>query len=139
MNDTPECRELTTDEIAAIRKLVVSSCANYDRVYGCLPLDCECYMIHKAWTGAFCRYFSNAVLPLNPLLANNLLSVPYKPGESKKNCILCNQEFIGDARRRYCSLNCSKKALKRQLASNSLKYRKKQKALRHKCGPVNPD
>ena len=21
-------------------------CANYDRDYGCLPLDCECYILH---------------------------------------------------------------------------------------------
>mgnify|MGYP002696425691 CR=1 FL=1 len=36
MND---CRELTRQERAAIRALVVKWCANYDREYGCLPLD----------------------------------------------------------------------------------------------------
>ena len=50
-------RELTRKEKAAIRKLVVTLCANYDREYGCLPLDCECYMLGKCWTGAYCRYF----------------------------------------------------------------------------------
>ena len=35
-------------------------CANYDREYGCLPLDCECYMLGKCWTGAYCRYFREA-------------------------------------------------------------------------------
>ena len=61
-------RELTREEKAAIRALVVKWCANYDREYGCLPLDCECYMLGKCWTGAYCRYFREAVLPLNPAL-----------------------------------------------------------------------
>ena len=40
-------RELTREEKAAIRSLVVKWCANYDRACGCLPLDCECYMLGK--------------------------------------------------------------------------------------------
>ena len=31
-------RELTREEKAAIRRLVISMCANYDRECGCLPL-----------------------------------------------------------------------------------------------------
>ena len=62
------CRELTRDERKGIRKLVTEMCANYDRDYGCLPLDCECYMLGKWWTGAYCRYFREAVLPLDPVL-----------------------------------------------------------------------
>ena len=62
------CRELTRDERKGIRKLVTEMCANYDREYGCLPLDCECYMLGKCWTGAYCRYFREAVLPLDPVL-----------------------------------------------------------------------
>jgi len=48
-------RELTRKEKAAIRSLVVKWCANYDREMGCLPLDCECYMLGKCWTGAYCH------------------------------------------------------------------------------------
>ena len=45
-------RELTRDERRAIRRLVTSLCANYDRTEGlCLPLDCPCYMLNKWWTG----------------------------------------------------------------------------------------
>ena len=62
------CRELSRDERKGIRKLVTEMCANYDRDYGCLPLDCECYMLGKWWTGAYCRYFREAVLPLDPVL-----------------------------------------------------------------------
>ena len=61
-------RELTREEKAAIRSLVVKWCANYDRECGCLPLDCECYMLGKCWTGAYCRYFRESVLPLDPAL-----------------------------------------------------------------------
>ena len=38
-------RELTRQEKAAIRSLVKRWCANYDKDVGCLPLDCECYML----------------------------------------------------------------------------------------------
>lgn len=63
-------RELTRDERRAIRRLVTSLCANYDRTEGlCLPLDCPCYMLNKWWTGGFCRYFEAAVLPVNSALA----------------------------------------------------------------------
>ena len=34
-------RELTGREKQRIKKLVTSLCANYDKEYGCLPLDCE--------------------------------------------------------------------------------------------------
>ena len=61
-------RELTREEKAAIRALVVKWCANYDREYGCLPLNCECYMLGKCWTSSYCRYFREAVLPLDPAL-----------------------------------------------------------------------
>ena len=65
-------RELTREEKRAIRALVTKWCANYDRECGCLPLDCECYMLGKCWTGAYCRYFRSAVLPLDPVLERSL-------------------------------------------------------------------
>ena len=65
-------RELTREEKAKIRKLVKKWCANYDKECGCLPLDCECYMLGKCWTGAYCRYFREAVLPLDPVLAASI-------------------------------------------------------------------
>ena len=40
-------RELTREEKKSIRALVTKWCANYDRDYGCLPLECECYMLMK--------------------------------------------------------------------------------------------
>ena len=62
-------RELTRDQRAAIRKQVTKCCANYDNQDQlCLPLDCPCYMLQKWWTGSYCRYFREAVLPADPAL-----------------------------------------------------------------------
>ena len=72
-------RELTREEKKKIRALVTKWCANYDKEYGCLPLECECYMFGKCWTGAYCRYFREAVLPLDPALEAALLTEGPRP------------------------------------------------------------
>ena len=72
-------RELTRKEKTAIRSLVVTWCANYDREYGCLPLDSDCYMLGKCWTGSYCRYFRESVLPLDPALEVALMSEGPRP------------------------------------------------------------
>ena len=61
---TKTYRELTGKEKRQIKKLVVSKCANYDKEYGCLPLDCECYMFGVCYScSRLCSYFRKAVLP----------------------------------------------------------------------------
>jgi hypothetical protein len=106
-------RELTRKEKAAIRRLVVTLCANYDKEYGCLPLDCECYMFGKCWTGAYCRYFREAVLPNDPVLEASLSSEDGEP--DTQPCPVCGKPFLPDGRTRYCSAACSKTArLKKQ-------------------------
>lgn len=106
-------RELTREEKSAIRKLVTKWCANYDRNIGCLPLDCECYMLGKCWTGAYCRYFREAVLPLDPVLEAMLTQDRLPP--NTKSCPVCGKTFFPDGRTRYCSPACSKAArLKKQ-------------------------
>lgn len=60
---------MNRSERAAIRKLVTELCANYDSQDKiCLPLDSPCYMLNKWWTGAYCRYFEKAVLPVDAAL-----------------------------------------------------------------------
>ena len=80
-------RELTREEKRTIRALVTKWCANYDKEYGCLPLECECYMFGKCWTGAYCRYFREAVLPLDPALEAALLTEGPRP--EFKPCPIC--------------------------------------------------
>jgi predicted nucleic acid-binding Zn ribbon protein len=97
-------RELTRDERAAIRKLVMDMCANYDLKYGCLPLDCPCYMLGKCWTGAYCKYFQNAVLPLNSVLEAALMGK--NDVLSPKICPVCGAAYIPVTNQAYCSEAC---------------------------------
>ena len=83
-------RELTRQEKAAIRSLVKRWCANYDKDAGCLPLDCECYMLGKCWTGAYCRYFRSAVLPLDPVLERSLT---VEAVVETRPCPVCGRAF----------------------------------------------
>lgn len=104
-------RELTREEKAAIRSLVVKWCANYDREYGCLPLDCECYMLGKCWTGAYCRYFREAVLPLNPALEAALTDGP-APG--LRPCAVCGRLFAPEGKKAFCSAACAENARRKR-------------------------
>lgn len=94
-------RELTREERAAIRLLVVKSCANYCGHYGlCLPLDTGCYMLGKWWTGSYCRYFEQAVLPLDPVLEAALTGSSV---ENARICATCGKPiFAANNRAKYC-------------------------------------
>jgi len=100
-----DARELTRDEKKKIRSLVTGMCANYDRESGlCLPLDCACYMLHKCWTGAYCRYFREAVLPLDPELQAALTTEGISP--ELRACAVCGKAFLPEGRQAYCSDAC---------------------------------
>ncbi len=103
-------RELTREERLAIRKLVTEMCANYQREYGCLPLDGSCYMLLKIYTGKYCRYFREAVLPLNPTLEAALVG----NSADMRVCGECGQLFHYTGRQAYCSANCAAKVKRRQ-------------------------
>ena len=79
-------RELTGREKQRIKKLVTSLCANYDKEYGCLPLDCDCPMLGICFTN---RHYADISASLScrkmqdwkpysrkhrPLIANNAAS-----------------------------------------------------------------
>ena len=106
-------RELTRKEKTAIRSLVVTWCANYDREYGCLPLDSDCYMLGKCWTGSYCRYFRESVLPLDPALEASLMSEGPRP--DFKICPVCGGAVAPDRRQAYCSAACAIRACKTRL------------------------
>ena len=105
-------RELTGREKQRIKKLITSLCANYDKGYGCLPLDCPCYMLEKCWTGALCRYFREAVLPNYPVLEASLAAEG--PVPETRPCPVCGRAFLSDGRARYCSPGCARTALRQQ-------------------------
>ena len=97
-----DSRELTREERAAIRKLVISLCANYDYEQGCLLLDGPCFMFGKWWTGGFCKYFREAVLPDDPALEAALTGRDI----SEKKCPVCGKAYIPVTSQAYCSANC---------------------------------
>jgi len=114
-----ESRELTRDERSAIRKLVVTECANHDKEYGCLILGAACYMQNKCWTGSYCKYFRNAVLPLDPVLQAALTggSLEQRP------CAVCGKGFPVSGKKVYCSDYCAGKAHRR----NKREYMRKKR------------
>jgi hypothetical protein len=118
-------RELTRAERAAIRNLVVSMCANYDSAYGCLPLECSCFMLGKCWTGGYCMYFQNAVLPNDPLLEAAIMGNAVET----RQCAECGQPFTMKGKKVYCSAECEKKALRKQ----KREYMRKQRV---ECGKI---
>jgi len=111
-------RELTAAERREIRRLVAGLCANYDSEYGCLPLDCECYMLNKWWTGSLCRYFENSVLPTNPILA-----LKGEPPANTKPCAICGKRFPIAGRKAYCSEKCREQGQREKDAKRAKKYR----------------
>ena len=119
---TKTYRELTAREKQRIRKLIVSKCANYDKEYGCLPLDCECYMFGVCYTNsALCTRFRNALLPTDPEL-----QAVFEP-QPLKVCKECGKRFPAQGKRVYCSENCAEAARRRQTAARVRKHREKQK------------
>lgn len=79
-------RELTREEKRAIRALVTKWCANYDKEYGCLPLD--------------------------PALEVSLMTEGPRP--DFKPCPICGGAVPADGRMAYCSESCARIALRRQ-------------------------
>jgi len=120
MNAATESRELTRTERTTIRKLVIDMCANYDKTYGCLPLDCDCYMFGKCWTGNYCKYFQKAILPLDPMLEASLLSSAVET----RPCGYCGEVFPASGRKAYCGPACASKAQRKQQREHMRKKRR---------------
>ncbi|MDR1538061.1 MAG: cysteine-rich VLP domain-containing protein [Clostridiales bacterium] len=118
-----EARELTRAERAAIKKLVVSMCANYNHEYGCLPLDCECYMLNKWWTDAYCKYFREAVLPLDPVIEAYLTG---RAAPKQDTCAACGKLFISDRQQAYCSPVCQSEGNRRRSRERMRKKRQRE-------------
>ena len=81
----------------------------------------ECYMLGKCRTGAFCRYFREAVLPLDPVLEAALTQDG--PAPETRICPVCGRVFLPDGRTRYCSPVCSKAARLKKQRGYMRKYR----------------
>jgi len=113
--------ELAGREKQRIKKLVTSLCANYDKEYGCLPLDCDCPMFGICFTNsALCRYFHKSVLPEDAELEAVFTQRP------TTYCKQCGKPFPTDGKRVYCSQHCAEEACRKQTVARVRKYREKQ-------------
>ena len=116
--------ELTGREKQRIKKLVTSLCANYDKEYGCLPLDCDCPMLGICFTNsALCRYFRKSVLPEDAGLKAVFTQTP------TTHCKQCGKPFPTDGKRVHCSKRCAEEARCKQTAARVRKYREKQQQM----------
>jgi len=116
-------RELFKSEIREIHRLAVLMCANYDNHYKeCLLLNDACYMTYGVAynCNGLCKYFRNAILPLNPKL-EYIFAGKHQPDE--KQCIICGNPFIVNGRQAYCSQKCKS-------AGNRIKSRERMKNMR---------
>lgn len=117
-------RELTGREKQRIKKLIISRCANYDKEYGCLPLDCECPMFGICYTNiALCRRFRNALLPTDLELEAVFTRTP------TTICKQCSNPFPIDGKRVYCSDHCAEEARRQQTAARVRKHREKKQQM----------
>lgn len=115
-------RELTGSEKRRIRKLVMSLCANYDKEYGCLPLNSNCYMFGICYTNsAMCKYFRTSVMPEDAELEAAFARTP------TTSCKQCGKPFPIDGKRVYCSSRCAEEARRQQTAARVRKHREKKK------------
>lgn len=115
-------RELTGREKQRIKKLITSRCANYDKEYGCLPLDCECPMFGICYTNsALCRKFRNALLPTAPVLQAVFQPMPLTV------CKQCGKVFPKEGKRVYFLERCAEEVRRAQTAARVRKHRAKQK------------
>ena len=113
-------RELTAREKQRIKKLIGSTCANYDKEYGCLPLDCDCPMFCIGFTNSgLCTWFRGALLPTVPELQAVFESTPLKV------CKECGKSFTAQGKRVYCSEKCAEDARRKQTAARVRKHREK--------------
>ena len=116
-------RELTGREKQRIKKLVTSLCANYDKEYGCLPLDCDCPVLGICFTNsALCRYFRKSVLPEDAGLEAVFTQTP------TTHCKQCGKPFPTDGKRVY-SQRCAEEARRKQTTARVRKYREKQQQM----------
>lgn len=119
-------RELTVRERQRLKKRIVSQCANYDKEYGCLLLDCDCPMFGICYTGsALCEYFRRAVLPTDAELQAVFRNDPMP----LKACRQCGKPFPVSGKRVYCSKSCAEEARHRQTAARVQKHRERKRSM----------
>ena len=97
----------------AVKKMTRAECANND-CGNCLLLDDgdACVCVQAISYSLLCRYFREAVLPLDPVLEAALTAEGNAP--ETRPCPICGGAVLADGRMRYCSPACAGAALRKQ-------------------------
>ena len=110
--------ELSKRDKNRIRKHVINCCANYNKEYGFLPLETECYMFSVGFTDSkLCKYYEQAVLSTDAELLGLF------KGILTKKCRQCGKTFASVGRKAYCSEQCAAEARRRYSAERVRKHR----------------
>ena len=114
-------RELTRNEKAALRRVIIKNCANYDYEFGCLGLPSNCYMFNVGFTcSSLCTLFEEALLPMSPEF-----QVLFGPSVEKRKCDVCGKMFPKSHNQKYCSKKCAAIARRKKVRDNTAAYREK--------------
>lgn len=114
-----KAKSLSPKQVKRVHRLVRKECCNFDNG-NCILLDdgepCPCPQLISC--SLLCRWFSDAVLPLD----RELFAELYAP-EEKRRCIVCGSPFASKSNHaKYCP-DCRKKITRKQAAERMRKKR----------------
>ena len=112
-------KPLSSKQVKRVNRLVKKECCNFDNG-NCILLDdgeaCHCPQLISC--SLICRWFSDAVLPLD----GELFAELYAP-EEKRRCTVCGMPFASKSNNaKYCP-DCRKKITRKQAAERMRKKR----------------
>ena len=105
----PVILRLTPSQRSRCNRLIKRLCANYDDG-NCLVLDDgePCVCPQTISYSLLCRYFRNAVLPVEKELSADIFK------QRTHHCAECGTAFVPNSNRQKYCLSCSKKVHRRQ-------------------------
>lgn len=114
-----KAKPLSPKQVKRVNRLVRKECCNFDNG-NCILLDdgdpCSCPQLISC--SLLCRWFSDAVLPLD----RELFAELYAP-EEKRRCTVCGAPFASKSNHaKYCP-DCRKKITRKQAAERMRKKR----------------
>ena len=114
-----KAKSLSPKQVKRVHRLVRKECCNFDNG-NCILLDdgepCPCPQLISC--SLLCRWFSDAVLPLD----RGLFAELYAP-EEKRRCTVCGSPFASKSNHaKYCP-DCRKKITRKQAAERMSKKR----------------
>ncbi|MCI9626324.1 MAG: conjugal transfer protein [Clostridia bacterium] len=111
-------KQMTPGQRRKANALIRKTCCNYDNG-NCIALDDgeECVCVQSISYSLICKWFVNAVLPVDKVLYAQIM------GQKVKHCAACGAVFApGSNRAKYCA-SCAAKVHRRQKNASNRKRR----------------